>query len=211
MDVIRELTAADKEAVTQRVLEVYQGDPARLKSALPEVADLLSGLVGAATALRGDESSFGLTERERNFHTEALDGLLRRSSSLTQAEAVAGLEHAASLLVDGFTPGYPPRQVLLRLVRKATGIQPRKTGRPVEAVLAEEESSRTVPVVRGVDLHLTWDFKLVRVTMDPDQWRLRARALSIVGMGTDTATDVAERHDDYLADALQNGYEQRPD
>ena len=205
MGVIRELTVEDKEAVTQKVLEVYQGDPARLRSVLPEVADLLNELIGAATVRRGIESPFGLTERERNFHKEALENILRRFKSLTQAGAVEGLEHGASLLVDDFTPGYPPRQELLRLVRKVTGIQPRKTGKPVEEVLTEEESSRTVPVVRGVNLHLTWEFKLVKVTMDPDQWRLRAQALSIMGIGVDTAADVAERHDDYLVDAFQNG------
>ena len=205
MNEIRGLTAQDKEALAQRVLEVYQGDPTRVRSALPEVADLLGGLVGAETRGRGSESPFGLTERERDFHRETLEGLLRRSRTLTPKDAVSGLEHAASLLADDFTPGHPPRQALLRLVRKATGIQPRKTGKRIEKVLGEGEPSRTVPVVRGVDLHLTWEFKLVSVTMDPEQWRLRAQALSIVGMGTDSATDVAEHHDDYLADVLENG------
>ena len=62
-----------------------------------------------------------------------------------------------------------------------------------------------MPVVRGVDLHLTWEFKLVKVTMDPHQWRLRSQALGIIGIGKDTAPDVAENHDDYLVDAFQNG------
>ena len=75
----------------------------------------------------------------------------------------------------------------------------------MEAVIKEGESSRTVPVVRGVDLHLTWEFELLKVTMDPNQWRLRQRALSIVGIGKDTASDVAENHDYYLMDAFQNG------
>ena len=75
----------------------------------------------------------------------------------------------------------------------------------METVVQEGEVSRVVPVVRGVDLHLTWEFKLVKVTMDPYQWRLRGQALSIIGIGKDTATDVAENHDDYLVDAFENG------
>ena len=202
---IRELTVEEKEVLTQKVLEVYQGDPYRLRSALPEVGDLLNQLMGLEVVTRWSENPFGLTERERNFHREALDDILRQSKSLTQAKAVEGLEHGASLLVDDFTPGYPPRQKLLRLVRKAAGIQPRKAGKLMEKVLRNEEPSRTVPVVRGVDLHLTWEFKLVKVTMDPAQWRIRSQALSIIGIGMDAASDVAEHHDEYLVDAFRNG------
>ncbi len=199
------LTAKDKEELAQRILDVYRSDPDRLRNALPEVADLLDEHPAPRPTQRGNESPFGLTGRERIFHSEALESILRRFKSLTPAEAVAGLEHGANLLVDDFTPGYPSRQELLRLVRKATGIQPRKTGKPVEKVVRPGESSRTVPVIRGVDLHLNWDFKLMKVAMDPNQWRLRSQALSIIGIGKETATDVAENHDDYLMDAFQNG------
>ena len=205
MTLNKKLTNEDNEALAQMLLEVHQRDPGRLRKILPQVADLLEELITHAPVREGPQSPFGLTERGRNFHKEALENILSRFKSLAQAEAVAGLEHGASLLVDDFTPGYPPRQELLRLVRKATGIQPRKTGKSAETVVREGESSRTVPVVRGVDLHLTWEFKLIKVTMEPNQWRLRAQALSIMGIGRDSATDVAENHDDYLMDAFQNG------
>ena len=205
MAFIRKLTAENKDELTQKVLDVYQEDPERLRELLPEVAILLDEFQSRRQTRRVDRSSFGLTERERNFHTGALENILRRFRSLDQAGAVKGLEHGANLLVDDFTPGYPPRQELLKLVRKATGIQPRKTGKPVETVVREGESSRIVPVVRGVDLHLTWEFKLIKVTMDPYQWRLRSQALGIIGIGKDTADDVAKDHDDYLVDAFENG------
>jgi hypothetical protein len=205
MAILRKLTAEDKEELVQRVSDVHRSDPGRLRSVLPEVADLLDGVTPPGLIRRGNESPFGLTERELNFHKEALANILRRFKTLTPAEAVEGLEHGANLLVDDFTPGYPPRQELLKLVRKATGIQPRKTGKPAEKAVREGESSRTVPVVRGLDLHLTWEFKLIKVTMDPNQWRLRSQALGIIGIGKETAADVAENHDDYLMDAFQNG------
>ena len=205
MAFVKKLTDEDKEGLAQRLLEVHQRDPERLRKILPEVAVLLDGLQAPRQIRQVNQSPFGLTERERNFHKEALENILRRFKSLTQAEAIKGLEHGANLLVDDFTPGYLSRQELLKLVRKATGIQPRKTGKPIEEIVREGESSRTVPVVRGVDLHLTWEFKLVKVTMDPHQWRLRSQALGIIGIGKDTAPDVAENHDDYLVDAFQNG------
>ena len=205
MDQSRKLTAKDKEELAQRILDVYRNDTDRIRKALPEIADLLDEYLAPGPVRAGNASPFGLTERERAFHSEALESILQRSKSLTSAEALAGLEHGANLLTDDFTPGYPSRQELLKLVRKATGIQPRKTGKPVEKVVREGESSRRVPVVRGVDLHLNWDFKLIKVTMDPNQWRLRSQALSIIGIGKETAADVAENHDDYLMDAFQNG------
>jgi hypothetical protein len=200
----RNLTTKDKAALGQRVLDIHQGDPNRLRKVLPEMADLLDELAAPAYAPRRNQGLTGLTTRERNFHKEALDDAMRRFKSLTQEEAIKGLEHGANLLVDGFTPGYPSRQELLRLVRKATGIQPRKEGKPLEKAIREGNPSRIVPVVMGIDFHLTWDYKLVKVTMDPQRWRLRGQTISIIGIGQDTADDVAELHDDYLVDAYQN-------
>jgi hypothetical protein len=210
MNFIKELTAKDKDDLIQKVLDIYQSDPARLRKALPEVAEHLDYLSSSSqlhNLYTGPDNQFGLTDRERSFRREALEEILKKlnSSSLTTEEAVRGLEHGAALLIDDFSPGYPPRQEFLRLMRKATGIQPRKEGKPVEKVVGEGEASRMVPVVKGVELRLTWDLELVSVYLGPRQWRLRSQALSFVGIGADSATDVAERHDDYLVDAIQNG------
>lgn len=188
------------------LLDVYSSDPVRLQKVLPEIAQELDQILSPSQEQRGGTSPFGLTDRERNFYKESLDHVLRKSKShaLSTEDAIKGLEHAAALLIDNFSPGYPPRQDLLRLVRKATGTGPRKTGQPEEKIIRDGQTSRTVAVVKGVDLHLTWELKLLRVSLDPSQWRLRSQAFSFVGMAADIATDVAERHDDYLAEALEN-------
>jgi hypothetical protein len=203
----KKLARKDRDSLVQEVLEAYQRDPARLRAALPEMAEHLDKLLSHPQPFRGGESPFGLTDRERAFHRESLEKILKKlgSSSLIVEDAVKGLEHGAALLIDDFSPGYPPRQELLKLVRKATGMVPKKEGRPVVKVVREGEASRTVPVAKGVDLHLTWDLKLVKVTLDPREWRLRSQALGFVGIGADTGADVAERHDEYLMDAFQNG------
>jgi hypothetical protein len=209
MDVVGQLTPDDREMLAQRVLNVYQADPNRLRKWLPEVSDLLDGLLSTAPNPQGNRIPFGLTQRERDFHKEALDSIFRRFKSITVAEAVQGLEHGANLLFADFNPDYQSRrelrQELVKLVRKATGIRPRQTGKLVEVAIGEGEVSRIVAVVRGLDLHLTWEFKLIKVTMNPNEWRLRCKALGVVGIGRDTAADVAENHDDYLVDAYENG------
>lgn len=210
----RELTQEDKEALIQKVLRDYEANPERLRQALPEVAELLDSLEGIipATPQSGlqDFDASQLTEGERDFHEEALRDILRRVRSISTEEAVKGLEHGAVLLDNraaGFARGFPNREELLKLVSKATSIRPRKTGEPVEKVVREGEASRTVSVVRGLLLHLTWEFKLVKVTMDPHQWKLQCQALSVVGIGRDRdgATDVSARHDDYFVDAILDG------
>ncbi len=203
MDVFDNLTPQDKEALAERVLAAYSYAPDRVKMALPEVAYLLENLASPSPDLRDDARPFGLTQRERDFHKEALEDILRRFRSLTAEEVVKGLEHGAILLHDNrdrFEPMPRVREELRRLVKKATGIRPRKTGQPAKKVIREGEASRTVPVVRGLEMHLTSDFKLLKVTMDPEQWAFYCRAMSIVGIGTDKdgATDVAENHDAYL-------------
>ena len=204
----RPLTGKDKDSLAQRVLDVHRTDPDRLRDALPEVADLLDELERPLPSPAGNAGLIGLTARERNFHREELDQLLSRCRTLTVAEAVKGLEHGANLLAENnFVPKPELRQELLKLVRKATGIRPRKTGKPVEKVLGDGSASRVVPVVRGIDLHLTWEFKLVKVTLDPEQCRLFEQLTSIIGIGRDFegATDVAENHDDYYVEAIESG------
>ena len=208
MTISKGLTVEHREMLIQRVLDAYQADPGRIRNALPEVAGLLDGLT-SPPARRDNVSPFGLTQRERNFHREALRKCLKKIRSLTAEEAIQGLEHGAILLHDNRDRSEPmnrERDELLKLARKATGIRPRKTGESTETVVGEGSPSRIVPVVRGIDLHLTWEFKLVKVTLDPEQWRLRCQAVSIVGIGSalEVAADVAENHDEYFVEATEN-------
>ena len=53
MAFIRKLTAENKDALTQRVLDVYQEDPERLRETLPEVAVLLDELQSPHQTWRG--------------------------------------------------------------------------------------------------------------------------------------------------------------
>ena len=207
MTSLRPLTRSEKDLLTEKVLNVHLAEPGRLRRTLPEIADLLDGLEGPIGRQSDGSGLVGLTARERKFHQDELDKLLGRYSTLTVADAIKALEHGANLLAENnSTPKHALREGLLKLVRKATGIRPRKKGESVEKVVEEGSPSRVVPVVRGVDLHLTWEFKLVKVTLDPEQWRLRCQAVSIVGIGSDFtgAVDVAENHDEYFVEATEN-------
>lgn len=47
--------------------------------------------------------------------------------------------------------------------------------------------------------------KLISVTISPQRYRERKKLMAFVGIGKDTATDVAMRHDDYLAEIDPHG------
>ena len=69
------------------------------------------------------------------------------------------------------------------------------------ASVAAFGTHHTFDLVRGVTLSLAWDGGLLAISLNPEEYQRRKRALSFVGMASDTATDVAENHDKYLWDA----------
>ena len=71
------------------------------------------------------------------------------------------------------------------------------------ATLAVEGRNGNAP--RGVILNLDGDMRLVSATVIPHKIRERDRLMSIVGIGHDSKTDVAARHDDYLAEISPHG------
>jgi hypothetical protein len=68
----------------------------------------------------------------------------------------------------------------------------------------DQEPAGAVRLARGLDLFLDKNERLVAITLRPSKFMEGLRLMKIVGIGHDTATDVAERHDDYLVDAYLN-------
>jgi hypothetical protein len=60
----------------------------------------------------------------------------------------------------------------------------------------------TYSLIRGLTLSLTWDGKLIKIELDPKELQFRQQALSFVGIGSDTRSDVAREHDAYLGEIL---------
>ncbi len=198
MDFIRELTDEDKEGLVQMVVDLYSNNPSRLRTALPEAADLLDDL--ASVAARDLASSpFGLKYRERNFRPASLQAVLDRAAdgeALTKEEAVETLEAAAVLGYDG----WHLRHAVLDVARAAFDftLVPEES-RSIQ-ILKGEQVHHTYSLIRGITLSLTWDGKLVKIDLDTKELKYRHQALSIIGIGRDkdNATDVAENHDAYL-------------
>ncbi len=189
------------------LLVKYRDDPAAFRAYLPDVARMLDAM---APPRLSSPSSFGLTEREREYHERGLREVVSRlaQGTINAQEAVRGLEHCANLVKDASLPSEVASDTMVRLLRAALGRSPgsvkRITTFEVQADQQENIVNR-VSVFRGALLNLTWDMRLVSVTVNPQKVRERRKLLSFVGSGKDTATDVAEHHDKYLAEQSPHG------
>ena len=200
----------------KRVIDLLQSkrrkDPEGFREYLPDVAELLPEPPPRRSRAR---PTFGLTERELSYHRVGLLGVLRKldNGTITAEVAFKGLEHCAALIKDDNLPysgeladGDDPlghemgHEVLMALVRAALGKSPgsykSKTAVPVGVGGAVLEQ---VSVIMGVLLDLDRNGRLVSVSIDPGKYRKGRRLMKIIGIGSDPESDVAARHDYYLA------------
>ncbi len=180
----------------------YQADPDGFRSYLPEVAQLLEAMYPPQHLTK---SPFGLTEQERAHHQTALRQVLEKleQASLSTEEAVRGLEHCATLVQDDSLPDEVGHETLVGLLKAVVGKSPGSFDSTKTVMVRngeEREVMNQVSLVRGVILNLDRNMHLVSVTITPRKVKERRKLLGFVGIGRDAASDVALRHDDYLAE-----------
>jgi hypothetical protein len=93
---------------------------------------------------------------------------------------------------------------LLSLLHQATGILFSKVKKATKIPIREGKAIKEVAILRGVYLHLTWNDRLVAISISPAKLKERSKALKFVGIAKDTASDVAQNHDAYLAKEFAN-------
>ena len=194
-------------AQSKRIIELLQAkqreDPEGFRNYLPGMAELLSD---TGTKRYRPRFPFGLTEQERSFH---LTGLLETLSKLdkgaiTSEEASDGLQRCANLIRDDVfgLPDEADYERLRRLVKAAIGKSPGSYKSKTTIVLGTNGSKSAlehISVVRGVRLDLDKNRQLVSISIDPKKFRERRKLLEFVGAFSDGQSDVAMRHDEYLA------------
>ena len=72
------------------------------------------------------------------------------------------------------------------------------------STIAEGKPARAVPLVLGVSLNVSLDFKLLSVTLSPDELQEWKKWMRVVGIAGDVelSIDVAENHDHYLTEPV---------
>jgi hypothetical protein len=189
-----------QESILNLLINKYQGDPEGFSSYLPEVTRELELLFPSQH--RGSLRS-ALTDQERERLQKALLRLLDEEEP-SREKSLQALEYCATLIQDESLPFEVGRKMLLDLLHQVTGIPFSKVKKATKIPVREGEVIKEVALLHGVYLHLTWDDRLVAISISPAKLKERSKALKFVGIAKDTASDVAQNHDAYLAKEFAN-------
>lgn len=145
---------------------------------------------------------FSLTDREKAHHVDVLTSVLAKLGPSSQ-EAVNALESCAILVQDDFMTPHVDHRLVVELFKAAFGTVPsairENTSIPIEGHNTGEPVYHS-SLVRGVIAELGPEMRLVSISVTPRKLREGIEMMGIVGIGQDSRTDVAARHDDYLAE-----------
>lgn len=181
--------------ILQNLINKFQVDPQGFRAYLPEIAQALEQSLPART--RRNHAS-ELTELERKRLREGFVQLLN-GKKLSSTEAIQALEYCATLIQDESLPTNVERKTLLDLIYQAKGTHVSKVERKTKIPVGEGDAIKEIAILRGVYLELTWNDRLVAISISPGKLKERSKALRFVGIAQDTASDVSQRHDAYLA------------
>ncbi len=174
----------NKASVIDILLREYHADPTVFRKFLPELAQELDLKYPCQ---RTHRSPFGLTENERVYRQQELDGILgcQRQGQFSSQEVLKALEHCAVLIEDDNLPINIDHETLLHLVKAAIGKSPNSVKSRTTIAITENCSEKTVnhiSLMRGVVLDLSADMRLLSITIIPTKVRERCKALSFVGI-----------------------------
>ena len=192
-------TESPESTTFQLLLAKYQADPSWFEQNLPDVTEVMRQTVSPPLRSR---SPFVLTEREREFHIDALPDS-KAINKLGREDSIEALEHCAYLIRDDSLSGYVRYEAFASLFKtvscKSPGSFRRNTTIPINET-RDVEPAHHVSIIRGVVLNLDTEMRLLSITVTPRKFRERKKLMSVVGIGRDSASDVSRSHDEYLAE-----------
>ena len=178
---------SDIKAILQATLAFHRGNPTLLSQDMPNVAKTLDNAFPCpAEETPRNRAPHGLTEHERQNRVRELEQAIKTLGKglLSQDGALRAVEDSLVLAREWSLPQRASHKILTRLVEAALA-KPLKAfdvdsvveirGREREPVLA------TDPIVRGVECSLTWDHRVIRVSVYPAHIRERLKAMAFVG------------------------------
>jgi len=187
-----------RDHILQVLANKFLADPERFRSYLPELVPEIAAQLSPAGS-RGHVSK--LTEIERGRLRDLLMKI-PRDKLLTEQQAIQALEYCATLIQDESLPNEIDRKTILTFLSRVIGAPLSKVKKKTEKTVGNGNEVKRIAVLRGVCLHLTWDDRLVAVSVSPTRVRERAGALRFVAIGQDCSSNVSREHDRYLGERI---------
>jgi len=197
------VSAKSKAKIVRTILEKFRRDPDFIASFFPDLYKELCGPKPKRSRLVPEAYQSGhgeLTELERRTREAKLRKIVEKfktGATLSKDEGLELLEHLASLSLKHVQE----YSVALKAVEQALSINLDEE-RDQTRLFRKGRTGKIQCLLTGIELYLTWDGKLLKIKWHKGDIIRRNKALSFVGRGADSQSDVAGRHDEYLANAL---------
>ena len=199
---MKEHTRRDKrDHILDILTNKYETDPEKFRTYLPE---LMPEIEDRAPSVCKKDHVSTLTEIERERLCELLLNL-PRDKSVTEQQAIQALGYCATLIQDENLPNEIVRKTILTFLHKVIGTPLSRISKITEKSVGNGKAVKTIAVLRGVYLHLTWNDLLVAFSISPTKFKERSEALRFVGIGQDSLADVSRQHDQYFFESIQCG------
>jgi hypothetical protein len=175
------ISAATQKELVRLVLEAYDRDPLSFDNLLPGVGSILQAVFEKKVL---SAQAFGMTGKESLEQMRLLDELIDKSNQaqLTADEAKSALEKCAILIDSDCLPLRVDHESIRGLLAVALGYSPKSVDQKKDIPFSTEKPAREVFVIRGVKLILSWDYKLVSISISPADIRERNSLLSFIGI-----------------------------
>ena len=197
---MKEYSRKDKrDHILHILVNKYETDPERFRSYLPELMSEIEDK-HPSVGKKGHISALTEIERERLYE---LLLKLPRGKSVTEEQATQALGYCATLIQDENLPDEIDRKVILNFLRGVIGTPLSKINKITEKSISTEKAAKTIAVLRGVYLHLTWNDLLVAVSIIPTKFKERSEVLKFVGIGQDSFADVSRQHHQYFCEDIK--------
>lgn len=165
------------DIVFKILINKYQLNPEVLRSCLPEIIPEIEKLVSSNRRI----DASGLTEIER----ERLYSFLSdtpKDDSVTKDEATRALEYCATLIRDESLPNDIDRRIILKYLHNVINTPLSDIEKISKINVSDGIEAKKVAVLRGVYLHLTWNDKLIAISISPTKMKERPQAMRFVGI-----------------------------
>jgi len=174
----QEFSKDERDSILQILMNKYQVDRDSFRSYLPGIAHQFEKHV-TSDKQTGHRSVVAQLEREK-----LCNSLLTflGNKNLTKDEAIEALEYCATLIQDGSLPYEIDRRSLLGLIQKVVGTPVSKVTRTTKTQVGDGEARKEVAVLRDVHFDLTWNDRLVTVSIFPEKAKERTQALKLFAL-----------------------------
>lgn len=182
--------------ILQILINKYRVDPDGFRSYLPEVTQEIEKMV--SSPIKKSHIST-LTELERERLCELLL-TIPMHKPISKAEAIKALAYCATLIQDESLPDEVDRKAVLNLIHNVIGTPVSKITKRTRITLGDGEETRTLAILRGIYLHLTWDDQVVAISISPSKQKERSEAMKFVGVAKDTDSNASQQHRVYFTE-----------